>query len=120
MTEARKNHYSMETTRQSKISRLVQKELGGIFQRESILPGVMISVTHVNVSSDLGMARVFISLFPSDDKAEDLKKVKERAQELRFMLGKEVSKQLRHVPELYFYLDDTMDKAEEIDKLLKN
>lgn len=110
----------METTRQSKISRLVQKEMGGIFQRETILPGVMISVTYAHVSSDLGIAKVYVSLFPSENKAEDLKQIIDRAQELRYMLGKEVSKQLRHVPELHFYLDDTMDKAEEIDKLLNN
>lgn len=110
----------MESTRQSKISRLIQKEMGGIFQRENILPGIMISVTHVQVSPDLGMAKVFISLFPSQNKKEDLKSVKEKSQELRFMLGKMVSKQLRHVPELHFYLDDTIDQAEEIDKLLNN
>lgn len=110
----------METTRQSKISRLIQKEMGGIFQRESILPGIMISVTHVLVSPDLGVAKMFISLFPSQNKKQDLKSVKEKAQQLRFMLGKAVSKQLRHVPELHFYLDDTIDQAEKIDKLLNN
>lgn len=110
----------MESTRQSKISRLIQKEMGGIFQRENILSGMMISVTHVQVSPDLGVAKVYISLFPSENKKEDIKAVKEKAQELRFMLGKIVSKQLRHVPELHFYLDDTIDQAGEIDKLLKD
>lgn len=109
----------MESTRQSKVSRLIQKEMGDIFQKENILSGVMISVTQVRTTTDLGIAKVFISLFPSSNKKEDLESVKRKSQEIRYILGKRVNKQLRHIPELNFYLDDSFDYAEEIDNLLK-
>ena len=109
-----------ESTRQSKVSRLIQREMGDIFQKENILSGVMISVTQVRTTTDLGVAKIFISLFPSNNKKEDLEAVKKRAQDLRYILGKRVSKQLRHIPELHFYLDDSFDYAEEIDNLLKD
>lgn len=109
----------MESTRQSKVSRLIQREMGDIFQKETILPGVMISVTQVRTTTDLGVAKVYISLFPSNNKKEDLELVRKKAQDLRYALGKRVNKQLRHIPELHFYLDDSFDFAEEIDNLLK-
>ena len=97
----------MDSLRQSKVARLLQKEIGDIFIKEfkSPLPGVMISITQVRVSPDLGVAKVYVSLFPSS--------------EVRGFLGNRVAKQLRIVPEIIFYLDDSFDYAEKIDQLLK-
>jgi len=111
----------MDTIRQNKVNSLLQRELAGIVQRESrsLLPGGMITVTGVRVSPDLGVAKVYVSLFPVKDKMAALGHVKERAHHLRGELGKRLGHQLRVVPELLFYLDDSLDRAEEIDRLLK-
>jgi len=111
----------METTRQQKIARMLQKELGEIFllyARE--LHGTLITVTNVKVSPDLGIARTYLSVFPVDKTAEVLVKVKGDTKSIRFDLGKRVRFQLRIVPELFFHIDDSLDYLENIDKLLKS
>lgn len=111
----------METTRQQKISRMLQKELGEIFllyARE--LQGTLITVTAVRVSPDLGIARTHLSIFPSDKSAAVLAKVQEDSRAIRFDLGKRVRHQLRIVPELFFHVDDSLDYLENIDNLLKS
>lgn len=111
----------MDSIRQHKISRLLQKEIGAIFtmQEVSISGGTMISVTQVRVTSDLGIARIYVSIFPAEDREEIVAKINEQAGEIRFVLGKKVGQQLRHIPNLHFYLDDSFDYAETIDQLLK-
>ncbi|MBR9830672.1 30S ribosome-binding factor RbfA [Acidiluteibacter ferrifornacis] len=111
----------MDSLRQSKVARLLQKEIGDIFIKEfkSPLPGVMISITQVRVSPDLGVAKVYVSLFPSKDKKEALETLRKKTSEVRGFLGNRVAKQLRIVPEIIFYLDDSFDYAEKIDQLLK-
>tara|TARA_R100001015_G_C4581752_1_gene138167 strand:+ start:83 stop:418 length:336 start_codon:yes stop_codon:yes gene_type:complete len=111
----------MESIRQQKIARLLQKEVGEIFNKGEVKPldKSMISITGVRVSPDLGIARVYISIFPSEDKMADLEKVKSQSSEIRYHLGKKAGKQLRHIPELVFFLDDSFDYAERIDELLK-
>jgi len=79
----------------------------------------MISITGVRCSPDLSIARIYISIFPSSDKSADLEKVKSQRSEIRYHLGKKAGKQLRHIPELVFFLDDSFDYAEKIDELLK-
>ena len=111
----------METTRQQKISRRLQKELGEIFllyARE--LHGTLITVTAVRISPDLGIARTHLSIFPSANTKEVLAKVQEDARAIRFDLGKRVRHQLRIVPELFFHVDDSLDYLENIDNLLKS
>ena len=112
----------MDSIRQNKMNSLLQRELAEIFQREtrSLLPGALITVTGVRVSPDLGLAKVYLSLFPVKDKSAALGHLKERAHHLRGELGKRVGNQLRVIPELAFYLDDSLDRAEEIDRLLKH
>lgn len=112
---------AMESIRQQKVARLLQKEIGEIFTKGEVRPldKSMISITGVRVSPDLGIARVYISIFPSDDKQEDIKTVKSQSSEIRYHLGKRTGKQLRHIPELHFFLDDSFDYAEQIDELLK-
>lgn len=111
----------METTRQKKVSKLIQRELGTYFQQQStsFVKGGMITVTTVRISPDLGVAKVYLSVFAVDDKEAVLKAIKDRGWEVRKHLGSEVRNQLRIVPELLFYLDDSLDVIERIDDLLK-
>lgn len=110
----------MESTRQSKISRLLQKDLSEIFQMESrnLFQGKMISVTRVRISPDLGLARVYLSIFPSDQAEVVLQMVKVQTKNMRRLLGNRVGKQLRVVPSLTFFLDDSLDYIANIDSIL--
>ncbi|MDZ7777571.1 MAG: 30S ribosome-binding factor RbfA [Bacteroidales bacterium] len=109
----------METKRQEKISKLIQKDLGLSCSRRAWKWAIpMITVTKVNVTSDLSLARVYVSLFATDDKKETLALIKSHGKEIRFELGKRVKNQLRKVPDLQFFLDDSLDHIERIDELL--
>jgi ribosome-binding factor A len=110
-----------ETTRQQKISRLLQKDLGEIFREEgrSHYHGVLISVTKVYISRDLGLARVYLSLF-GKDREKIFENIEGRAHEFRGRLGNLVRHQLRVVPNLEFFFDDSLDYVENIERLLKN
>jgi len=109
----------MDTTRQQKINRLIQKELSEIFQKQTqMMRGVLVSVSAVRVSPDLGIAKICLSIFPSDQAQELLKNIKTNLKTLRYDLGQKVGKQLRVIPELSFYLDDSLDYLENIDRLL--
>lgn len=92
-----------------------------IFLAESrgLFGNVMITVTVCRVSADLGVAKIYVSLFPVKDKDQLLNSIRERTSELRGLLGRRISKQVRVIPELVFFLDDSIDYAEHIDKLLK-
>jgi len=110
----------METTRQNKISRLLQKEISEIFQSQTrAMSGVLISVSVVRISPDLSNARVYLSIFPSDKSEELLKNINENAKSIRYELGTRVRHQLRIIPELKFFIDDSLDYLEKIDSLLK-
>lgn len=110
----------MESTRQSKISRLLQKDLSDIFQREgrNLFGHAMITVTKVHVTSDLSIAKVYLSLFTTTDKNDTLKFIKFHTKEIRFKLGQRIGKQVRVIPDLQFFLDDSLDYIEKIEKLL--
>lgn len=111
----------MDTTRQQKINRLIQKELSDIFQKDTrLMRGILISVSTVRISPDLGNAKVYLSIFPSDKAQELLKNIKDNAKVVRYDLGLRVGKQLRIIPELSFYIDDSLDYIENIDKLLNS
>jgi len=111
----------METTRQNKISRLIQKDLGEIFRFESknLFRGAMITVTKVLVSPDLSIAKVYLSLFAINDKDELLIKIKRQAKSIRYNLGKKIRNQIRVIPELHFFIDDSLDYIDNIEKLLE-
>lgn len=109
----------MESTRQAKISRLIQKELSEIFRRQTAKThGVIVSVSGVRVTPDLSLAKVYLSVFPSEKSAEVLANIKASEKTVRYELAQIVRFQLRKVPELQFYIDDTLDYLENIDKLL--
>jgi ribosome-binding factor A len=110
----------METTRQQKISRMLQKELGEIFLLYARkLQGTLITVSSVRVSPDLGIARTYLSIFPSEKANAVIEQVNADTKAIRFDLGKRVRNQLRIVPELFFHNDDSLDYLENIDNLLK-
>ncbi len=110
----------MESTRQHKVSRLIQKELAEYFQREgrSFFSNKMITVTVVRVTSDLSIARVYLSIFPAEKDEKVLEVVTDQSKKIRSELAKKIRHQLRKVPELTFFLDDSIDYADNIDKLL--
>jgi ribosome-binding factor A len=110
----------METNRQKKISRLLQKDLGEILQihGRSWFPGVMLTVTKVYVTSDLSVAKVYVSIFGKEAK-EIIRLLEMHGKEVRKQLGLRAKNQLRHIPELRFYVDDSLDYIENIEKLLK-
>ena len=109
----------METTRQSKIARLIQKDLSNIFQAQTRqMRGVLVSVRVVRVSPDLSIAKVYLSVFPSARAEEILTNVNNNASQIRYELGNLERHQLRIIPELKFFLDDSLDYIENIDRLL--
>jgi ribosome-binding factor A len=110
----------METTRQNKISRLIEKELGDIFLKYAkTLGGVMLTVTKVNISPDLSIAHVNISIFPSEKQESVMEQIKKNDKNIRFELGNRVRHQLRIIPQLHLHIDDTLDYMQHIDELLK-
>jgi ribosome-binding factor A len=112
----------MESTRQKKIARLIQKELAEIFRRRSgeLAPGKMITVTTVRISPDISVARVYLSIFPSTDKEKIIESIKNHIPTVRYELGKQVHNQLRIIPELAIFADDSLDYIDNIDKLLNS
>jgi len=111
----------MATIRQNKVSRLLQREMGDIFQREgkNILPGSLITVTNVEVSADLSIAKVYITVLGKIQPTEALEILMTKKSELRHELSHKVKHQLRIVPELRFYIDEQYDAMMHIQNLLK-
>ena len=110
----------METTRQNKISRLIQKELSEIFLLQTkSMNGVLVSVSAVRISPYMSIARVYLSVFTSERSQEIVKKINDNMKSIRYELGTRVRHQLRIIPELKFFVDDSLDYAERIDELLK-
>ena len=109
----------MDNTRMSRINRLIQKEVSDLFRQQTqSLPGTLITVTSVSVSPDLSIARVRLSIFPSERSEELLASIRANARTIRYDLGMRVGKQLRKLPELTFFIDDSLDYLERIDSLL--
>ena len=110
----------METTRQNKIARLIQKDLSTIFQEETRKTrGILVSVSVVRVSPDLSVAKAYLSIFPSEKAPELLENINSQAAAIRYKLGTLERHQLRIIPELKFFLDDSLDYLDNIDRLLK-
>ena len=110
----------METTRQNKIARLIQKELSDIFLLQTkAMHGVLVSFSVVRISPDMSYARVYLSVFPSERSQEIVKNINDNMKSIRFELGNRVRHQLRIIPELKFFVDDSLDYAAHIDELLK-
>jgi len=110
----------MQETRQNKIARLLQKELSLIFQQQTrATHGVMVSVTRTKISPDLSICTAYLSIFPSERGEEILANINASNKSIRFELGTRVRNQLRIIPELRFFIDDSLDYIDRIDELLK-
>lgn len=110
----------MESTRQAKIARLLQKELSEIFRLQTAkMRGVIVSVSALRVSPDLSTARAYLSVFPSGKAQEVIESINKSAKTVRYELAQRVRYQLRRTPELSFHLDDSLDYIENIDNLLR-
>ncbi len=110
----------MDTTRQNKIARLIQKELGEMLRRQTQgMRGVIVSVSVCRISPDLSVCRVYLSVFPSGRGEELVRNINGNRKQVRYELGVRMRHQLRIIPELKFFLDDSLDYAEHIDELLR-
>ena len=110
----------MQETRQNKIARLLQKELSLIFQQQTrATHGVMISVTRTKISPDLSICTAYLSVIPSEKGEEILTNINANTKQIRYELGTRVRNQMRIIPELRFFIDDSLDYIEHIDELLK-
>ena len=109
----------MEGTRINKIERLLQKELSELFRKQTaMMSGTLVSVSAVRVSPDLGVAKAYLSIFPSEKSDELMAAIEKNKRTLRYDLGQQVRTQLRKIPELMFFLDDSLDYVDQINKLL--
>ena len=111
----------MESIRQSKVARLLQKELAEIFRSESksLFNGAFISVTQIRVSPDLGFAKVYLSIMLPKDTKKVLEQVKSQQYGIKKILFPKIKNQFKVMPEMAFYVDDSLDYAEKIEQLLK-
>lgn len=111
----------MASIRQNRVERVIQEELSQYFQRNAreVCLGAMASVTIVRVTSDLSLARVYLSIFLGPDKKEVLESIRENDRKIRGEIGNRL-KNMHKIPELSFYIDDSLDYAENIEKLLKD
>ena len=110
----------MDSTRQQKIARLIQRDIAEILQKDlaDVTRGKLVTVTAVRVSPDLGYAKIYISVFPFNESQELLNKIKEEGWLVRKILGGRIRNQLKIVPELEFFIDDSLEYIENIDNLL--
>ncbi|NAW49943.1 30S ribosome-binding factor RbfA [Elizabethkingia argentiflava] len=111
----------MESNRQRKIGQLIQEDLAEFFRQQAANAGrgLLITVSGVRVSADLGIAKVYLSIFPPELRKGVMKEVEENKTVYRNFIGQKMAKQVRVIPQLNFYLDTTLDDAERVEKELK-
>lgn len=109
----------MESKRQQKFAGVIQQDLAAIFQREGMnyLPNTLVTITKVRVTPDLAIARIFLSFFNGTDNAHALATIKLHASEIRYKLGARIKDQVRVIPQLEFFVDDTSEYVERMDKI---
>ncbi len=112
----------METTRQQKIAKQIQKDVAEIFQKEgaAIVRGSLVTVTSVRVSPDFGYAKIYVSIFPFDQNEKIMQELVKQNWFIRRALGQRIRNQVKNVPEIQFFLDDSLEYIEGIDKALHN
>jgi len=112
----------MDSTRQNKFSRLILKEMADLLSREgqNYYGNAFVTVTEVRVSPDLSQAKIYLSLFKEKDPARLLEMIRMHTKEIRGHLGNRIRNQVRVIPELLFFIDDSLDYAEKINNLMKN
>ena len=112
----------MESNRQKKVARLIQKDLSGIFLEESksCYSGIMITITHVFVSKDFSLAKIYLSLFPDKNKLTVFENIKQKKFQFKHKLSFKLKNQLRKTPDLVFYLDNSLEHYQTINQILKD
>jgi len=110
----------MESTRQQKVARLLQRELGEYLRLHGreFLPGKMVTVTVIRITPDLALAKVYLSVFPLKEGEEPLKELQKYESRIRKAIGQKIRNQLRAVPDFNYYLDDSLDYIDRIENLL--
>lgn len=110
----------METTRQQKIARQIQKDIADIFQKEGaeIVRGTLVTVTAVRVSPDFSYAKIYVSVFPFDRNETIMKALEQNNWFIRRALGQRIRNQLKVIPEIQFFLDDSLEYIEQIDRAI--
>ncbi len=110
----------MESKRQLKAAKIIQQEISIYFQENSFdFRNKIVSVTVVRMSPDLKLAKIYLSIFPPDKSNELYEEINKNVKKIRYKLGKKIRHQFRNIPELDFFMDDSLDYAEKIDKLLR-
>lgn len=111
-----------ETTRQRKFARLMQKELSGIFQKEAkeYAAGSLLTITVVRVTPDLGLAKIYLSFFPEDKSGEKLAKLQQDKAVIKKILGSKIRNEVRIIPDIAFFVDDTYKEVSQMDSLIKS
>ncbi|MDD3685636.1 MAG: 30S ribosome-binding factor RbfA [Bacteroidales bacterium] len=111
-----------QSKRQTQVAGLIQEELAKVIQHKfnGLVPGRLLTVTVVRMSPDLGVAKVYVSIFPSTDGEKIIKEINKNVSKIRFELGNAIKNDVRRIPELVFYLDDSLDYIERIDKALNS
>jgi ribosome-binding factor A len=112
----------MESKRQQKFSRQIQKDLSEIFQKDlkGAFGNAFITITEVKVSPDLGQAKSYLSVMLAPDKEGLLQEIREKTKQIRNILAGKIRHQVRIIPELQFFLDDTAEYAAKMDALISN
>ena len=110
----------MESTRQQKIAKQIQKDVAEILQKEGapIVRGSLVTVTAVRVSPDFGYAKIYVSIFPFERSGEVMQELEHNIRFVRGALGQRIRNQLKNIPEIQFFLDDSLEYIENIDSLL--
>jgi len=111
----------MESNRQKKIAQIIQEDLAELFLRQASdsQKGFLISVSDVKVTADLGIAKIYLSIFPQSFREPIMKEIEENKPFYRNFVGQKMAKQVRSIPQLNFYLDTTLDEVEKLEKELK-
>lgn len=111
----------MESTRQQKIAKQIQKDVAEILQKEGapIVRGSLVTVTAVRVSPDFGYAKIYVSIFPFERSGEVMQELERNIRFVRGALGQRIRNQLKNIPEIQFFLDDSLEYIEHIDEALK-
>lgn len=112
----------METKRQIQIGNMIQRELADIMLKKfgGLVPHRLLTVTSVRMTSDLGLAKVYLSIFPSEEAGAIVAELNKHIARIRYELGNVIRNDMRRIPELMFYLDDGLDYVERIERALKS
>ncbi len=111
----------MQSKRQLQISGVIQKELAHLFTHKfnGLIPGRLVTITGVTISSDLSVSKVYLSIFPSNEGEKIIKEINNNVSKIRYELGKIIRNDMKRIPELTFFLDDSLDQIERINNALK-